>query len=56
MNKCGGMGQALKVTPDPNNPNPDSLDSLIQCATCVPNIPTAGCPCLKNGKDVAGCL
>ena len=55
MNKCGAAGQALSVTKDPNNPNPDSLDSLIQCATCVPGVPTAGCPC--TGKnDVAGCL
>ena len=56
MNKCGTAGQALSVTTDPNNPNPDSLDSLIQCETCIAGVSTAGCPCLNNGMDVAGCL
>ena len=55
-NKCGGIGQALSVSTDPSNPTPDSLDSLIQCSTCVPNVPTAGCPCLGTSADVAGCL
>jgi hypothetical protein len=55
-NNCGGIGQALSVSADPNNPNPDSLDSLIQCETCVAGVPTAGCPCLGTSADVAGCL
>jgi hypothetical protein len=57
-NKCtsAGLGQALSVSADPMNPNPDSLDSLIQCETCVANVPTAGCPCLGTAADVAGCL
>jgi hypothetical protein len=55
-NNCGTMGQALSVSADPMNPNPDSLDSLIQCETCVAGVPTAGCPCLGTSADVAGCL
>ncbi|HZL17673.1 MAG TPA: hypothetical protein VFG23_08005 [Polyangia bacterium] len=55
-NKCGGVGQALSVSTDPANPTPDSLDSSIQCSTCVAGIPTAGCPCLGTSADVAGCI
>ena len=55
-NKCAASGeQALTVSTDPMNPNPDSLDSLIQCSTCVAGIGAAGCPCTGT-NDVAGCL
>jgi hypothetical protein len=57
-NNCtnAGLGQALSVSTDPANANPDSLDSEIQCETCVAGVPTAGCPCLGTSADVAGCL
>jgi hypothetical protein len=44
VNKCTAGSQALSVSPDPNNPTPDSLDSLVQCSTCVPGFPGPGCP------------
>jgi hypothetical protein len=53
-NNCT-TGQALSVSPDPMNPNPDSLDSLIQCSTCVAGVSAAGCPCTGT-NDVAGCI
>jgi hypothetical protein len=55
-NNCPAGTQGLTVSTDPNNPNPDSLDSLVECATCVAGVSAAGCPCLGNGMDVAGCL
>jgi hypothetical protein len=55
-NNCPAGTQGLTVGTDPNNPNPDSLDSLVECATCVAGVSAAGCPCLNNGMDVAGCL
>jgi hypothetical protein len=55
-NKCGGIGQALSVSTDPGNPTPDSLDSLIQCSTCVAGIGAAGCPCTGTDTDAPGCL
>jgi hypothetical protein len=56
MNKCGGIGQALSVTPDPNNPMPDSLNSSIQCSTCITGVSAPGCPCTGAANDVTGCL
>ena len=55
-NNCPAGTQGLTVSTDPNNPNPDSLNSLVECATCVTGVSAAGCPCLGNGTDVAGCL
>ncbi|HZL20323.1 MAG TPA: vWA domain-containing protein [Polyangia bacterium] len=55
-NNCPAGAQGLTVSTDPNNPNPDSLNSLVECATCVAGVSAAGCPCLGNGTDAAGCL
>jgi hypothetical protein len=43
-NNCTAGSQALYVSPDPNNPTPQNLDSLVECATCVAGIPAPGCP------------
>jgi hypothetical protein len=43
-NNCPAGTQALVVSTDPNNPNPDSLDSIIQCATCIAGVAAPGCP------------
>jgi len=44
-NNCPAGTQALTVSTDPANMNPDSLDSVIQCETCVAGVPNVpGCP------------
>jgi hypothetical protein len=43
-NTCTAGSQALYVSPDPNNLTPQNLDSVVECATCVPGIAAAGCP------------
>ncbi len=43
-NNCAAGTQALVVSTDPANPNPDSLDSIIQCATCIAGVAAPGCP------------
>ena len=54
-NNCAAGTQALVVSPDPANMNPDSLDSVIQCSTCIAGVSTSGCPCTGT-NDVAGCI
>jgi hypothetical protein len=54
-NNCAAGTKALVVSTDPNNPNPDSLDSLIQCSTCIAGISAAGCACTGT-NDVSGCI
>jgi hypothetical protein len=54
-NNCAAGTQALSVSTDPANPTPDSLDSIIQCSTCIAGVSTAGCPCIGM-NDVAGCI
>jgi hypothetical protein len=44
-NNCPGGTQGLTLTPDPKGSDPVSLDSLVECATCVAGVPNVpGCP------------
>jgi hypothetical protein len=44
-NNCPPGTQGLTVSPDPTDANPNTLDSLVECATCIAGIPNVpGCP------------
>jgi len=44
-NNCPPDTQGLTLSTDPNNSNPNTLDSLVECATCVAGVPNVpGCP------------
>jgi len=44
-NNCPEGAHGLTVSADPMYPNPDTLDSLVECSTCVAGVPNVpGCP------------
>jgi hypothetical protein len=44
-NNCPAGTQGLTLTPGPGNADPVTLDSLVECATCVAGVPNVpGCP------------
>jgi hypothetical protein len=44
-NNCPEGTHGLTVSADPMNLNPDTLDSLVECSTCVAGVPNVpGCP------------
>jgi len=44
-NNCPAGTQGLTLTPGPDDADPVTLDSLVECATCPANVPNVpGCP------------